>query len=183
MRAFPEIPKSLPLSDGWKLPREDFEFFLIKSKCCRKKKWFVLVWKNKCHLYHFIPMYFVDWTSLRYDWGLPSWDSDKWVFRLSWGRGSPKKSDHALTLLSIFFLDASYWPQRRGDCCGRWLCMTTCSWPDIVICIMPKRWTSSMQVPLQLSPGRQPMCFHRLLPLVLVALLYSRVGRAGKTAI
>lgn len=56
----------------------------------------------------FFPMYFVDWTSLRYDWGLPSWDSDKWVFRLSWGRGSPKKSDRALTLLSIFFLDTSY---------------------------------------------------------------------------
>lgn len=70
-----------------------------------------------------------------------------WQVCLFWESMSPRKLHRTLTLLFIFFLDINYWLQRGRDCCRRLsFCMTSCSWPTIVICIMLKHWTSLKHV-------------------------------------
>lgn len=169
--------------DGWKFPRQDFVFFHMQLKCSRKR-WVFFVFgvflMEKSPLYHFPrPVFCGLDILLGYDRRLTRAETLTNV-RVGPYRVSVRTLHHTLTLLLVFFLDTSYWPQRGRYCCRRQgFCMTTWSWPDVVIHIMLKHWTllKHVSVPTVEQPFwalaidvlrglyRRDLC--QLLPLVL----------------
>lgn len=125
----------------------------------------ILAWKYTSLLPFFFPMYFVDWTTLGYDWG--SSKAGMWQMVLQTQLGERISKETWLRSLLFYFLlrDQSLTAERLG--------VTMWGWPNIVMCITLKHGTSLQHVIPHATEHHVLTCLcrrdpcHLLLPSVL----------------